>query len=166
MPLVSLTRATLRSAELGFFGVVVYTRVHTPRRCGLPVSAALLVFATLSWRPFRTSCWMVGMDRLSVSVRVFTGTRPSSARSSFCAPGVEHLSGTVFRTPPRPEVGRVAHSPDLRRRGVPIGKDPSGLAGGVPHAARGCRDRHTRNLARGRVMHGHADRPAGVGSDK
>src|ERR1700753_2146801 len=34
MPLVSRTRATLRSAEFGFLGVVVYTRVHTPRRCG------------------------------------------------------------------------------------------------------------------------------------
>src|SRR6266545_4840591 len=30
--LVSRTRATLRSAEFGFLGVVVYTRVHTPRR--------------------------------------------------------------------------------------------------------------------------------------
>jgi hypothetical protein len=29
---VSRTRATLRSAEFGFFGVVVYTRVQTPRR--------------------------------------------------------------------------------------------------------------------------------------
>ena len=34
-----VTRATLRSAEFGFFGVVVYTRVHTPRRCGLPLRA-------------------------------------------------------------------------------------------------------------------------------
>jgi hypothetical protein len=30
-PLVRRTLATLRSAEFGFFGVVVYTRVHTPR---------------------------------------------------------------------------------------------------------------------------------------
>ena len=29
-PLVNLTLATLRNAEFGFFGVVVYTRVHTP----------------------------------------------------------------------------------------------------------------------------------------
>ena len=34
MPLVSRTRATLRSAEFGFLGVVVYTRVQTPRRWG------------------------------------------------------------------------------------------------------------------------------------
>src|ERR1700742_5298405 len=65
MPLVSLTRATLRSAEFGFFGVVVYTRVHTPRRCGLPLRAAVFCLATLSSRPLRTSCWLVGIDRLS-----------------------------------------------------------------------------------------------------
>src|SRR3954463_6238836 len=64
--LVSLTRATFRSAEFGFLGVVVYTRVHTPRRCGLPLSAAVLVLVTLSWRPLRTSCWIGGMDRLSL----------------------------------------------------------------------------------------------------
>jgi len=56
MPLVSLTRATLRSAEFGFFGVVVYTRVQTPRRWGLPLSAGVFVLLVLSWRPFRTSC--------------------------------------------------------------------------------------------------------------
>src|SRR3954467_12404914 len=60
MPLVSRTRATLRRAEFGFFGVVVYTRVQTPRRCGDPLRAGVLVFDTLSWRPLRTSCWMVG----------------------------------------------------------------------------------------------------------
>ena len=38
-PLVRRTLATLRSAEFGFFGVVVYTRVQTPRRCGLSCSA-------------------------------------------------------------------------------------------------------------------------------
>src|SRR5947199_9125782 len=60
MPLVSRTRATLRSAEFGFLGVVVYTRVHTPRRWGLPLSAGVLVLPTLSSRPLRTSCWIVG----------------------------------------------------------------------------------------------------------
>src|SRR6476646_513171 len=63
--LVSLTRATLRSAEFGFFGVVVYTRVHTPRRCGLRLRAAVFTLAILSRRPLRTSCWMVGIYRLS-----------------------------------------------------------------------------------------------------
>src|SRR3954454_6571449 len=60
MPLVRRTRATLRSAEFGFLGVVVYTRVHTPRRWGLPLSAGVLVLPTLSSRPLRTSCWIVG----------------------------------------------------------------------------------------------------------
>jgi hypothetical protein len=32
--LVKRTRAILRSAEFGFFGVTVATRVQTPRRCG------------------------------------------------------------------------------------------------------------------------------------
>src|SRR5437667_1731012 len=48
-PFVSRTRATFRNAEFGFFGVVVYTRVHTPRFCGLPRSAgAFSFFATRS----------------------------------------------------------------------------------------------------------------------
>src|SRR6187431_3380720 len=70
MPFVRRTRATLRSAEFGFFGVVVYTRVHTPRRCGAatfflrplpdfrPGVASFLVFG---WRPLRTSWEVVGM---------------------------------------------------------------------------------------------------------
>src|SRR6187397_3577472 len=54
------TRATLRRAEFGFFGVVVYTRVQTPRRWGEPFRAGVLFFDTLSWRPLRTSWLMVG----------------------------------------------------------------------------------------------------------
>ena len=56
----SRTRATLRSAEFGFLGVVVYTRVHTPRRWGEPFSAGVLFLLTLSVRPLRTNCWIVG----------------------------------------------------------------------------------------------------------
>src|SRR5215210_7640315 len=70
MPLVSRTRATLRSAEFGFFGVVVYTRVHTPRFCGaatfflrpLPdFRPGVASFLVLGVRPLRTSCEVVGM---------------------------------------------------------------------------------------------------------
>src|SRR6476660_7788532 len=60
MPLVRRTRATLRSAEFGFLGVVVKTRVHTPRRCGLPFRAGVFVFSALDSRPLRTSCAIVG----------------------------------------------------------------------------------------------------------
>src|SRR5579863_10753364 len=60
IPLVSRTRATLRSAEFGFLGVVVKTRVHTPRRWGAPLSAGVLVLDCLDARPLRTSCSIVG----------------------------------------------------------------------------------------------------------
>src|SRR6476659_10195295 len=67
---VRRTRATLRSAEFGFFGVVVYTRVHTPRVCGAatrflrplpdfrPGVASFFVFGL---RPLRTSWDVVGI---------------------------------------------------------------------------------------------------------
>src|SRR5690349_5513177 len=60
-PLVRRTRATFRSAELGFLGVVVYTRVHTPRFCGLPRSAGAFSFLTTSRRPWRISWLIVGI---------------------------------------------------------------------------------------------------------
>src|SRR5208282_2712539 len=61
-PLVSRTLATLRRAEFGFFGVVVYTRVHTPRFCGFERSAGAFSFLITSRRLCRTSWLMVGMD--------------------------------------------------------------------------------------------------------
>src|SRR5512144_856061 len=82
MPLVRRTRATLRRAEFGFFGVVVYTRVHTPRRWGEPLSAGVLVLLTLSWRPLRTSWLIVGnlfsVPRLVVLPRLARWTRRDS----------------------------------------------------------------------------------------
>jgi hypothetical protein len=54
-PFVRRTRATLRSAEFGFLGVCVMTRVHTPRFCGAPASAGVFVFAFAAFRPLRTS---------------------------------------------------------------------------------------------------------------
>src|SRR5215510_10789908 len=93
MPLVSRTRATLRSAEFGFFGVVVYTRVHTPRRCGAatfflrplpdfrPGVASFLVFGCL---PLRISWLVVGMRRRMVAVEPGpAAARPPAGR---CAP--------------------------------------------------------------------------------
>src|SRR6266513_6305225 len=60
-PLVRRTLATLRSAELGFLGVVVYTRVHTPRFCGEPASAGTLLLAGKRVRALRTSWLTVGI---------------------------------------------------------------------------------------------------------
>src|SRR3954469_2707787 len=61
MPFVSRTRATFRSAEFGFLGVTVYTRVHTPRFCGAPRSAGVFVFPFSGERGWRTSWLTVGM---------------------------------------------------------------------------------------------------------
>jgi hypothetical protein len=60
MPFVSRTRATFRRAELGFLGVVVYTRVQTPRFWGLPPMAGALLFQVTFRLLFLTSCWIVG----------------------------------------------------------------------------------------------------------
>src|SRR3569623_1203831 len=59
--LVRRTLATLRSAEFGFFGVVVYTRVQTPRCCGFCSIAGTFDLAFCGSRPLRTSWLIVGM---------------------------------------------------------------------------------------------------------
>src|SRR5690349_310726 len=59
-PFVSRTLATLRRAEFGFLGVVVYTRVHTPRFCGLDLSAGAPVLVFTRRRPWRISWFRVG----------------------------------------------------------------------------------------------------------
>jgi hypothetical protein len=55
MPLVKRTRATLRSAEFGFLGVCVYTRVQTPRFCGHAAMAGVFERVGFSVRPRRIS---------------------------------------------------------------------------------------------------------------
>src|SRR4051794_21085816 len=105
MPLVSRTRATLRSAEFGFFGVVVYTRVHTPRRWGEPFSAGVLVFSTLSSRPLRTSCWIVGMGGLDLLPAL--GRAVDVVRCS-CVPGGPARPILAVTHRPAPAFGRVA----------------------------------------------------------
>src|SRR6478752_4491430 len=115
-PVVSFTRATFRSAEFGFFGVVVYTRVHTPRRCGLPLRAAVLTFATLSRRPLRTSWLMVGMYRLSLCCSALF----CCSKSLYCSypPAAYPASGRVARayTGGIPMRDRHANWPGVRAR--------------------------------------------------
>ncbi len=76
MPFDSRTRATLRSAEFGLFGVIVLTCVQTPRFCGAPFprckrpfkilkvkrSAGALIYLILGLRGFRTSWLTVGIS--------------------------------------------------------------------------------------------------------
>jgi len=42
-PVDSLTLATFRNAEFGFFGVTVFTNKQTPRRCGDPTNKGVLL---------------------------------------------------------------------------------------------------------------------------
>src|SRR3990172_5918422 len=68
-PLVSRTLATLRSAEFGFFGVVVYTRVHTPRRCGQASRAGTLLLLFRRLRPLATNWLIVGIKLFCLSTQ-------------------------------------------------------------------------------------------------
>src|SRR5947199_10083608 len=88
MPLVRRTRAIFRSAEFGFFGVMVRTTVQTPRFWGAPRRslvwrplsefqvvrrAGVSTFFFCAFRPRRTSCEIVGT--LTPSVTSLRGTR-------------------------------------------------------------------------------------------
>jgi len=53
MPFFKRTRATFRSAELGFFGVIVQTRVQVPDAWGHAFSAGDLVFVVRAFRALR-----------------------------------------------------------------------------------------------------------------
>ena len=95
MPLTRRTRHTLRRAEFGFFGVVVYTRVHTPRFCGLPLRAGVFFFSTDFLRPLRTNWLIVGKSlspfspcttwRLSLAARQPLEARSPPARGAQAA---------------------------------------------------------------------------------
>src|SRR3954464_13526947 len=97
------TRATLRSAEFGFFGVVVYTRVHTPRRWGaatfflrpLPdLRPGVESFFGLGLRPLRMRWLVVGMRR-----RVLAGGLGSPAGHQAAATSGSASCGGVYSSP-------------------------------------------------------------------
>src|SRR5437899_3168446 len=85
IPFVRRTRATLRSAEFGFFGVWVKTRTHTPRFCGLFCSAGLFVFVRTFSRPLRTNWLIVGTGTPSKKTTAKEGT-PLLSRSGCSRP--------------------------------------------------------------------------------
>jgi hypothetical protein len=60
-------------AEFGFLGVVVYTRVQTPLRCGHESKAADLLFLVIVALPFRTNCEIVGINSLKYIPALFKG---------------------------------------------------------------------------------------------
>src|SRR3990172_413159 len=101
IPFVSRTRATLRSAEFGFFGVCVRTWVQTPRFCGAPFgcirrrcfielkvycSAGALVLAFLNARPSSNSVFDSGRapthscPRLSADGLLFYHARATAVK--------------------------------------------------------------------------------------
>src|SRR5690348_14705689 len=81
-PLVRRTLATLRIAEFGFFGVVVYTRVHTPRRCGQFCSAGEALLYVFGLRGLRTNWLTVAIRcRIPYETQGQTGkNRPAQKR--------------------------------------------------------------------------------------
>src|SRR5918994_2637361 len=110
------TRATLRSAEFGFFGVVVKTRVQTPRRWGavtfflrpLPdFRPGVASFFVLALRPFRTSWLVVGMRRVMVAACLPT---PWSLQEGAQAVAEQRYDVVVVGAGPAGEVaaGRLA----------------------------------------------------------
>src|ERR1044071_7075133 len=105
MPLVRRTRATLRSAEFGFFGVCVNTRTHTPRFCGLTWSAGLFVLVTIFSRPWRTSWLIVGISGLDPSniQRQQQTRRDEHARTARCRrkPHASRARAATRRTLPQ-----------------------------------------------------------------
>src|SRR5215472_3556865 len=111
MPDVSRTRATFRNAELGFFGVVVNTRVQTPRRCGEPLRAGVLVFSAFDSRPLRTSWAIVGTRYPSGEIRLeLENVRPRRSAPTRSEPTGERSRANV--RPPRrgPESVRMRSS--------------------------------------------------------
>src|SRR4028119_10521 len=86
-PFVRRTLATLRRAEFGFLGVVVYTRVQTPRLNGLALSAGDFDLSVTPVRERRTSWLIVGI-RMDRQRTLAPRDRPSSpdARAGPLAP--------------------------------------------------------------------------------
>src|SRR5215213_6674965 len=80
-PVDSRTRATFRSAEFGFFGVIVLTTVQTPRFCGQPCMAGCFGLDRCGTRGFFTSWLIVGIPNLS-QARGPGGVRMGSRYSS------------------------------------------------------------------------------------
>jgi hypothetical protein len=66
LPLLSRTRAIFRSAEFGFFGVIVFTCKQTPRFCAhLSKTGALLNLRGIR-RSLRTNWLIVGIGTLEI----------------------------------------------------------------------------------------------------
>src|SRR5262245_58110836 len=110
MPFVSRTRATLRRAELGFSGVVVYTRGHTPRFCGERCSAGAFPLALCLARPRLMSWLMVG-----IGARSGYSYLGKTELALLGRPGVSVNRGALTPPPPAPARRRLRAPAPARR---------------------------------------------------
>src|ERR1044072_600832 len=141
MPFVSRTRAILRRAEFGFFGVTVATRVQTPRLCGaatfflLPcpdLRPGVVVFFLGRLRPLRIS-WVVfgtaahGSGPLLLR-RGRAGPRPASAPPPRRSGRRSRRRGPPWR--------RRSGRPRLQRQDPPAGRQGGRRRGWAGQAGR------------------------------
>src|SRR5436305_9973360 len=139
MPFVRRTRATLRRAEFGFLGVVVYTRVHTPRRCGaatfflrplpdLRPGVASLRFGAIL--PLRINWLVVGMRCASVAgAKILSSMAPISI-----AAVARRLRPAHLRSRPPFALVLVAIAAVMGGALLLVGGGTGGKAGGRSHS--------------------------------
>src|SRR3954451_14255687 len=121
-PLVRRTLATLRSAEFGFFGVVVYTRVQTPRFCGDCCNAGTFLRDFCTIRGLAISWLIVGMSAFTLYF-----ARDRYRRREFLS-GLPVPSGRIERKPPSKAKSRhlpIAERKALRRHRGPQSRPTS-----------------------------------------
>ena len=152
MPPEIRTRATLRSAEFGFFGVVVHARAHaTALRGGHLLLAALAglrpgvdSFLDFGVRPLRTSWLVVGMRREMVAN---CGLRPWPGGESGTGPSWYRYARQGGPTWP---MGRI-HSSRAQRSGHQRRRDRAATArrDAPPHVPQRLLGRPSRAIAAG-----------------
>src|SRR3989304_9407140 len=161
IPFVRRTRAIFRSAEFGFFGVIVRTTVQTPRFWGEPRRrptnrprrefhvrrrAGVSTFLRSFLRPLRTSCAVVGICsfRLLLWTRETRGQKDPVARSSWVA---RDADAPTFRYEHRGQRGRRSGVTEWSSPSGPMhqmtaptppGRSPSRRKGGREGSAPGC----------------------------
>src|SRR5262245_11690164 len=140
-PLVSRTFATLRNAEFGFFGVVVYTRVQTPRFCGDACRAGTvlralrgcrglainwLIVGIFAFATFSLGCCANGTVRTAPRL-ISCGQSPSSASSWACRPAsarADRYARNLARL--SHAQNEIAPSAKLRQGALPFGRTRCG----------------------------------------
>src|SRR5262249_14930037 len=95
-------------------GVVVYTRVHTPRFCGERWSAGAFPLALCLARPRLISWLMVGIGRGSLRY-----TDLEKTELAFLGSPAVPVNRGALTPPPRVPVARLPRAPRLARRSPP-----------------------------------------------